>query len=884
MSEGIDAELLDDNSPSFLSPLTHFKLRMISLDWVKEFSLRKLVYSASVLYLVWVFAKHGVKTLLITEKYIPVAEVIFPSGWGPAVLVLVGIVDLTVACLLLFRNQPWVLLYAGMYPFIPLTLTYVETGELEMFGKLQILALAHLALFTAPAKESFYNAIQNNPAYTPVKIITAASVTVLGPPAMVGMVYALPDATNFGVLISFLVFLGFFAAVGLASMFVKTDTTDDYLVAGRGMHPALAALSAVSTWNSGYMFIGFIGFIYLMGYSAIWIGLISTIGQLVAWAWLYKFIQTEGNNRNVRSLSSLVAEKAGAPEAKLAAILSVFFLAIYAAAQLTAGGKALFVMLNWPELVGILIGFVLVVAYCYAGGIRASIWTDAAQSCVMILGSVILCWVALGEVGGFSGMQSDLKSQNPALVNFLPADISLGISLYMLAFFLGGLGVAGQPQVVSRVMTLKTDKDRKQAMVWFFVWQTPFIALMFFAGLASRVLFTDGNFDAELGLPVLAMDTLPALGAGMILASIFAATMSTADSQVLACTAAITDDIKPEWREDHKTTKKVTLYVAAAATLISIAGLYVPGGDSVFTLVVLAVYGLGGTFVPLLIIRWAGYKPDTYHSIVMMISAFSGVIVWTLTGLAEDVFPSVPGVGAAFLAHFLMCAFRNDSDSAALGRYSTHPSLGKKQVAGFGIALLMLAGGAEVAYALNAPDSSESDSPDVVGTYQVEGSYEYNRIASGTELMQDGEQVMVSGAPDAIDFDARNIIGFAFNIAHVDNEQACDPLATTEDDEVGINGGIDDQFVTNSSTGALMSTEIFWVDTSVLGSTVEDSRASINNTLAGGEIGNGAYEFEINLYVNSGNGLICSNGDSDESIDWSIDLIELKHTLTEVKS
>ena len=63
-----------------------------------------------------------------------------------------------------------------------------------------------------------------------------------------------------GILVSFLIFLGFFAAVGLASMRVKQDTTDDYLVAGRGMNPALAALSAVSTWNSGYMFIGFIGF------------------------------------------------------------------------------------------------------------------------------------------------------------------------------------------------------------------------------------------------------------------------------------------------------------------------------------------------------------------------------------------------------------------------------------------------------------------------------------------------------------------------------------------------------------------------------------------------------------------------------------------------
>ena len=85
----------------------------------------------------------------------------------------------------------------------------------------------------------------------------------------------------------------------------------------------------------------------------------------------------------------------------------------------------------------------------------------------MIVGSVILCWVALGNVGGFSGMHTELESQNTTLVNFLPTDISLGISLYLLAFFLGGLGVAGQPQVVSRVMTLKSDEDRKQAMIWF---------------------------------------------------------------------------------------------------------------------------------------------------------------------------------------------------------------------------------------------------------------------------------------------------------------------------------------------------------------------------------------------------------------------------------
>ena len=690
---------------------------------------------------------------------------------------------------------------------------------------------------------------------------------------------------DIGILLSFLLFLGFFAGVGLASMRVKQDTTDDYLVAGRGMHPALAALSAVSTWNSGYMFIGFIGFIYLMGYSAIWIGVISTIGQLVAWAWLYKFIQKEGNERGLRSLSSLVSEKAGAPEAKLAAVLSVFFLSIYAAAQLTAGGKALFVMLGWPELVGILIGFVLVVAYCYAGGIRASIWTDAAQSCVMIVGSVILCWVALGNVGGFSGMHTELESQSATLVNFLPTDISLGISLYLLAFFLGGLGVAGQPQVVSRVMTLKSDEDRKQAMIWFFVWQTPFIALMFIVGLASRVLFTDGDFDAELGLPALAMDTLPALGVGMILASIFAATMSTADSQVLACTAAITDDIKPEWREDHKTTKKVTLYVAAAATMISIGGLYVPGGDSVFALVVLAVYGLGGIFVPLLIIRWMGYKPDTFHSIAMMISAFSGVIVWTFLGLGGDVFPSVPGVGSAFIAHFIMCAVREDSASNPFGRFEISQER-QRQFTTVGIIALCFIGVAEGAYAVYGPDSDENSDANRIAMYQIDGNFTLIEIGSGTEAISDTAQV--SASSDAVDLSGLNVVGFHMATSHIDNEQPCNGAASTEDDEVAYNGGIKEIQVTNSGTQQNLESSGYWIDNDIIGSTTNSSSSEINQLLDGGDFGIGDYEFTISVTVNDGGAELpfppCSNGDSDESVDWTISLITLDYTLTEVKS
>ena len=509
------------------------------------------------------------------------------------------------------------------------------------------------------------------------------------------------------ILLSFLLFMFFFAGVGLASMRVKEDTTDDYLVAGRGMHPGLAALSAVSTWNSGYMFIGFIGFIYVQGYSAIWIALVSTIGQLVAWMWLYKYIQKEGEERGIRSLTSLVSSTTGSPEAKVAAVLSVLFLSIYAAAQLTAGGVALETMLNWAPTVGILIGFVLVVAYCYAGGIRASIWTDAAQSSVMIVGSTILCLVAVKNSGGLSGLHDQLAAVDDSMVSLFPSGLRFGAALWIAAFFLGGLGVAGQPQVVSRVMTLKDDAARKQAMVWFFVWQTPFIVLMFIIGLACRVLLPElGTDGAQTGLPMLAMEQLSPFLGGVILASIFAATMSTADSQVLACTAAITDDVKSEWSQDHKKTKMVTLGMAVFATVISLVGQQFPGfGDSVFSLVVLAVYGLGAIFVPMILVRMMGYEPDTTHSILMMMAGFFGVIGWVTFGLdgADGIFPSVPGVGAAFATHFLLCWLRDDSPTNAFGRYSV-PG---QQTMAVGLAVLLaVVAVTEVSYVNFAPDSN----------------------------------------------------------------------------------------------------------------------------------------------------------------------------------
>ena len=685
---------------------------------------------------------------------------------------------------------------------------------------------------------------------------------------------------------SFILFMTAFAGIGLASMLVKEDTTDDYLVAGRGMHPALAALSAVSTWNSGYMFIGFIGFTFTMGYSIVWIALGSMAGQIVAWIWLYKFIQESANERGLRSLSSLVSEATGSPEAKLAGILSILFLSVYAAAQLTSGGKALYVMLGWSEVIGILIGFVLVVAYCYAGGIRASIWTDAAQSSVMIIGSTLLCWVALGEIGGFSGLHSGLGAQNANLTSIVPADLKFGVTLWVFAFFLGGLSVAGQPQVVTRVMTLGSDKDRKTAMLWFFAWQTPFLLIMTIIGLSSRVVFTGSDFDPELGLPMLAMETLGPFWVGLILASIFAATMSTADSQVLACTAAFTDDVVPQINQDHKKTKAVTLGVAAFATAISIFGLYVPGGDSVFSLVVLAVYGLGSIFVPILIIRWAEYEPDTTHTVAMMVAALTGVIAWRLMGLNDEVFESIPGMGAAFLTHFVMNKIRSPEFSP-LGRYDFPDNRKTRALAA---AVIIPFGAFETAYIVSGPDSLSSDNG-ISGNWIVSGNFDNETLADGLEYVNDGEPIVINMHTDAVEgSEDLNIVGVRVTLQYSEDESSsgfgCAVPGASDPDPDTISGTISNDKINGTASGqnsgggvSSHTVEVEWFNESMIGNVSGVSKSNIIHGLEGGDNGLGSYTLELSVTAETGGGAGCSHTDEGEDIEYIVELVTLDYVI-----
>ena len=453
---------------------------------------------------------------------------------------------------------------------------------------------------------------------------------------------------------SFLLFLLLFVVIGTASVLYKKSDTADYLLAGRQVSPWLTALSAGATENSGYMFIGMIGYIYTVGLSAIWF----SIGFLVGLTWItfvvHPKVRTVSEQQGVLSFPALLGQWNGTNYRMvrlLSSVLILAFLAIYAAAQLKAGGKALHVLFSWPEYTGALIGVIIILIYSFSGGLRASIWTDAAQCGVMTIAMCLLVLVSIYAIGGIGEFISQLRAISPTYLNVFPPSPTFGPFLGPLLFITGwmfaGMGAAGQPHIMVRFMAMDDVAHMQRVRLYYIGWLAVFSVLTLLVGLATRVLLQEtASFDPELALPTLAQDLLPGLLAGLVLAGVFAATMSTADSQILSCSATLTHDLVPPQHRSLRLTRLGTVLIALTAFLVALYG-----QANVFTIVLVAWSALSCAFVPLLLVYALGGKPSQTTVVTMMIVGLVAMFTWRLLGLHGQVFDAFPGILAGLAVY-----------------------------------------------------------------------------------------------------------------------------------------------------------------------------------------------------------------------------------------
>jgi sodium/proline symporter len=447
-------------------------------------------------------------------------------------------------------------------------------------------------------------------------------------------------------LTSFIIFLLMFTAVGLASAWKSRGTKADYYLASASIPPWLVGLSAVATNNSGYMFIGVIGYTYATGLASIWlmIGWISGdfLASLFVHARLRQATEKSGQVSYAGVLSHWNGQSFGTLQ-RLIGLISLVFLLTYAAAQLVAGGKAVHVLLGVPVWLGVVAGAVLVSLYCLAGGIRASIWTDAAQSIVMIFAMATLLVVALLNIGGVSVAIEQMQAV-PGFMDWMPKELLfpgvLGGGLFILSWLFAGLSVIAQPHVMVRFMALNDASKMRQAKTWYYLWFSAFYCMATGVGWLSRIYLVDtGSFDAELALPTMALELLPPVLVGLILAGIFAATMSTADSLILSCSAALTHDILPHKVESTWLLKLATVMITGLALLLALTN-----NQTVFSMVIMAWSGLASAFAPLLLVLCLGFRPSQAISIFAMFSGFTFALVWRIMEWHEMVYEGLPGI------------------------------------------------------------------------------------------------------------------------------------------------------------------------------------------------------------------------------------------------
>lgn len=445
--------------------------------------------------------------------------------------------------------------------------------------------------------------------------------------------------------------MALFLVIGLSSAFKSKRTKKDYYLASGSISPSLVGLSAVATNNSGYMFIGVIGYIYVTGLASIWLMLGWIAGDFLASTFVHSRLRQATEQTGQVSYAGILSHWNGETNKSLQrviAVISLIFLLAYASAQLVAGSKALHVLLGWPMWAGAVLGSIMVIIYCVAGGIRASIWTDAAQSIVMIASMGLLLITAISSQGGLSETILQLGNID-GFLDWFPKDLALpgvaGAILFAVSWMFAGLSVIGQPHIMVRFMALKDLKKMRQARVWYYSWFLLFYCMATGIGLLSRLYLGDiDTFDAELALPTMAQQLLSPAFVGLILAGIFAATMSTADSVILSCSAALTHDLLPHKIEDTRLLKVGTAIITLAALLWALLN-----SQSVFSLVIMAWSGLASAFAPLLIVLCLGGKPNQKTALLGVFIGLGAAMLWRYIDLHSVLYEGMIGIIAGLL-------------------------------------------------------------------------------------------------------------------------------------------------------------------------------------------------------------------------------------------
>jgi sodium/proline symporter len=415
----------------------------------------------------------------------------------------------------------------------------------------------------------------------------------------------------------------------------KTSDFADYVLGGRKLGSWTAALSAQASDMSGWLLIGLPGAAYVAGIEAAWIAIGLGIGTYINWKVvalrLRSYTEVAGDSLTLSDYFENRFRDNTNILRLVSSIVIIVFFAVYTSAQFSAGAKLFETLMGIDYTIALILGGAVIILYTFLGGFMAVSFTDFIQGMLMFFALIAVPFVMVAELGGFGTAFEGLRQVDPNFLHLTKTTGGTGaISFIAIASNLAwGLGYFGQPHILARFMAIGTTQQVKKARLIAMVWVTLSLTAAVFVGVFGRLYITDIADPEKIFM--MSVDTLffPIL-AGVLLAAILAASMSTADSQLLVTASSISEDIFKKYIKKDATDDdmiKIGRFAVIGIALVAMVIAFDPN-SSVFGLVSYAWAGLGAAFGPVIIASLFWRRTNKWGAIAGMISGAVTVIGW----------------------------------------------------------------------------------------------------------------------------------------------------------------------------------------------------------------------------------------------------------------
>jgi len=470
-----------------------------------------------------------------------------------------------------------------------------------------------------------------------------------------------PIEVNEYALMAFIGYLLIVSFIGIYTARFSSGGVSEFFIGGRQMNRFVVALSAVVSGRFSWLLLGVTGMAYTMGPSALW----AVVGYITAEYFLFYFyarrLRRFSEAYDCITLTDFFVQRFGDKNNLLRSTLVVIilvFMVSYVSAQFVGGGKAFSASFGLDPTSGVIITALIVLVYTTLGGFFAVSLTDMIQAFFMIFALLILPVLAIADAGGWSQVMAELEAFDPRYVN--PVALSAGAALGFIGI---GLGSAGNPHIIARYMSIKDPEQLKFSAYVGTVWNVLMAGGAIFIGLAGRIYFPENAMlpgaDTENLYPALAQHHLHPVLFGIVVASIFAAIMSTADSQLLVAASSIVRDLYENvFKKGQEISQKklVLLSRSIVVLLVIIATIFgLMAEDLVFWLVLFAWAGLGASIGPASILALYWRKCTRSGIIAGLMSGTIVTILWKSIPLFKNLmYELVPAFVVGFLVTIIV--------------------------------------------------------------------------------------------------------------------------------------------------------------------------------------------------------------------------------------